>query len=65
MTDEQLLEALIDLNVEIQTIHKALDGLGIPSETLDALRTEVKREDVRMEVLGKLSGRHPASAPPQ
>jgi len=55
MKDELLIEALIDLQVEIQTIHKALEGQGIPAETLDALRTEVDREDVWKKMLEKLS----------
>jgi len=57
MTNEFLLEALIDVNVEIQAIQVALEGQGVPKETIQALKAEVDREDVRKEILKRLSGR--------
>lgn len=56
MTNDQIIEALIDLNVEIQAIHLALEGERIPTETIKALRSEVDREAVRKKILERHLG---------
>ena len=40
MNDAALIEALTDIQVEIQAIHIALEQQGIPAETIEALKSE-------------------------
>ena len=56
MEDAKLIEALIDLEVEIQAIHIALEQQGIPPETIQELKSEVDLKEVRKKVLERLSG---------
>jgi hypothetical protein len=59
MDDAKLIEALIDLQVEIQAIRLALVEVNIPQETIDHLKSEIDRREVRKLILG-LSGQQSA-----
>ena len=56
MEDARLIEALIDLEVEIQAIHIAFEQQGVPAETIQELKSEVDRETTRKKILEKISG---------
>jgi hypothetical protein len=59
--DEAVLEALIDLRVEIEAIHKALEPLGYQAEAIDSLKTEISRETLRNSLLLKYPSLAPSS----
>jgi hypothetical protein len=64
MNDAALIEALTDIQVEIQAIHIALEQQGIPAETIEALKSEVDRKEAKDAVLKKLAERRSSSGSP-
>jgi hypothetical protein len=56
VSESVLVEALTDIQVEIQAIHLALVQVNIPTDTVQALKSEVDRDEVRRKMLEKLSG---------